>query len=95
MVAAGRRNNDDGEGTDRSTVVMPRMQAELIWDSIAPLAQKYGIRNVTEAAMHLYPACADAGKPATLGDANRRFLQILVYHCHLPIPHPGNAVGIR
>ena len=42
VVVAGHRNDDGGEGTDRSTVVMPRVQAELIRDSIAPLAQKYG-----------------------------------------------------
>ena len=41
VVVVGHRNNDGGEGTDRATVVMPRMQAELIRDSIAPLAQKY------------------------------------------------------
>ncbi|WP_431908398.1 glycoside hydrolase family 3 C-terminal domain-containing protein [Micromonospora carbonacea] len=42
VVVVGHRNNDGGEGADRSTVVLPRMQAELIRDSIAPLAQKYG-----------------------------------------------------
>lgn len=42
VVVVGHRNDDGGEGTDRSTVVMPRKQAELIRDSIAPLAQKYG-----------------------------------------------------
>jgi len=42
VVVVGHRNNDGGEGTDRATVAMPRMQAELIRDSIAPLAEKYG-----------------------------------------------------
>jgi beta-glucosidase len=42
VVVVGHRNNDGGEGTDRATVVLPRMQAELIRDSVAPLAQKYG-----------------------------------------------------
>jgi len=41
VVVVGHRNNDGGEGTDRTTVAMPRMQAELIRDSIAPLAKKY------------------------------------------------------
>ena len=41
VVVVGHRNNDGGEGTDRSTVTMPRMQAELIRDSVAPLAKKY------------------------------------------------------
>jgi beta-glucosidase len=42
VVVVGHRNNDGGEGTDRTTVALPRMQAELIRDSIAPLASKYG-----------------------------------------------------
>jgi beta-glucosidase len=42
VVVVGHRNNDGGEGTDRTTVALPRMQAELIRDSIAPLAAKYG-----------------------------------------------------
>ncbi len=42
VVVVGHRNNDGGEGTDRTTVVLPRMQAQLISDSIAPLAAKYG-----------------------------------------------------
>lgn len=42
VVVVGHRTDDGGEGRDRATVVMPRMQAELIRDSIAPLAQKYG-----------------------------------------------------
>jgi len=42
VVVVGHRNDDGGEGTDRTTVALPRMQAELIRDSIAPLASKYG-----------------------------------------------------
>ncbi|WP_456819615.1 beta-glucosidase [Cellulomonas sp. URHB0016] len=42
VVVVGHRNDDGGEGTDRTTVALPRMQAELIRDSIAPLAEKYG-----------------------------------------------------
>lgn len=42
VVVVGHRNNDGGEGTDRATVTLPRMQAELIRDSVAPLAKKYG-----------------------------------------------------
>lgn len=42
VVVVGHRNDDGGEGTDRTTVALPRMQAELIRDSIAPLAAKYG-----------------------------------------------------
>ena len=42
VVVVGHRNNDGGEGTDRTTVALPRMQAQLIHDSIAPLAAKYG-----------------------------------------------------
>ena len=42
LVVVGQRNDDGGEGTDRTTVALPRMQAELIRDSIAPLAGKYG-----------------------------------------------------
>ena len=41
VVVVGHTTSDGGEGTDRSTVVMPRMQAELIKNSIAPLAAKY------------------------------------------------------
>ncbi|MDQ1294646.1 MAG: beta-glucosidase [Actinomycetota bacterium] len=42
VVVAGHRTDDGGEGTDRSTVALPRLQDKLIRDSIAPLAQKYG-----------------------------------------------------
>ncbi len=42
LVVVGHRNNDGGEGTDRTTVVLPRQQAELISTAVAPLAAKYG-----------------------------------------------------
>lgn len=42
IVVVGHRNDDGGEGTDRTTVALPRMQAELVRDSIAPLADEYG-----------------------------------------------------
>lgn len=42
VVVVGHRNNDGGEGTDRTTVVLPRQQAELISTAIAPLAATYG-----------------------------------------------------
>jgi beta-glucosidase len=42
VVVVGQTNADGGEGTDRTTVALPRMQAELIKTSIAPLAAKYG-----------------------------------------------------
>ena len=41
VVVVGHTTGDGGEGTDRSTVALPRMQAELIKNSIAPLAAKY------------------------------------------------------
>ncbi len=41
VVVVGHTTSDGGEGTDRSTVALPRMQAELIKNSIAPLAAKY------------------------------------------------------
>jgi beta-glucosidase len=42
VVVVGHTTSDGGEGSDRSTVTLPRMQAQLIRDSIAPLAAKYG-----------------------------------------------------
>lgn len=42
VVVVGHRNDDGGEGTDRATVALPRLQAELVRASIAPLAAKYG-----------------------------------------------------
>jgi beta-glucosidase len=42
VVVVGHTTSDGGEGSDRSTVALPRMQAQLIRDSIAPLAAKYG-----------------------------------------------------
>jgi beta-glucosidase len=41
VVVVGHRNNDGGEGSDRTTVALPRLQAELIRDSLAPIAKKY------------------------------------------------------
>ena len=41
VVVVGHTTSDGGEGTDRTTVALPRMQAELIKNSIAPLAAKY------------------------------------------------------
>jgi len=46
VVVVGHRNDDGGEGTDRTTVELPRRQAELVRDSIAPLAEKYGTKVV-------------------------------------------------
>ncbi len=41
VIVVGHTTSDGGEGTDRTTVALPRMQAELIKNSIAPLAAKY------------------------------------------------------
>ncbi|MDR0944575.1 MAG: glycoside hydrolase family 3 C-terminal domain-containing protein [Bifidobacteriaceae bacterium] len=42
VVTVGHKTNDGGEGSDRTDVALPRMQADLIASGIEPLAEKYG-----------------------------------------------------